>query len=206
MNASGSPGPRDVLIAVVIAVGLVAGCGGGSTAAVTTTLPPAPISTVFTSSSDQTTSTTSRSTLATGGSLVPTTLPPPVADLAIDRSLIPEATAGYEFSATTINGVGFPTALRISSSSSPLKVEIDAGRSRKRFLGTLGIPDDQKSSSSHQVDISLDNGPSILSVVINFGEVKAIDLDATNVLRIRLTVVSKTTTSGTVAIGNPRFG
>lgn len=96
-------------------------------------------------------------------------------------------------------------ALQMFSGTTPGKVEINASRARKRFLGTLGIPDDQKSSSSHMVEISIDNAAPILSVIVNFGETKVIDLDVTNALRIRITVSTKTRESGTVAIGNPRF-
>ncbi len=137
---------------------------------------------------------------------MPTTTEPASADLAIESGQIPEATTGYRFERATINGEAFATALIMQSSTSPLKLEINAGRTRKRFLGSLGVPDDEKASSSHQIDISLDNGPSILSFVVNFGELKAIDLDVTNALRIRITLVSKTTSGGRVAIGSPRFG
>lgn len=123
----------------------------------------------------------------------------------MSRDLIPESTANYDFGPTVINGVSYPNALRITAQQSPQRLEIDAGRSRARFRGVLGVPDDGKSSASFQVDISLDNGPSIMSVVVNFGETKDIDLDVTNALRIKITVLSKTSDYGRVAIGNPRF-
>lgn len=138
---------------------------------------------------------------------ISTTLPPAIADSEIGQTLVPESTTSYDFQQETINGVAFPNALRIYSTTSPKKVEINAGRSRKRFLGSLGIPDDAKSTSVHQVEISLDNGPPVFSTVLNFGETKTIDLDVTNVLRVRITVVSKESSSsgGYLAIGNPRF-
>lgn len=179
---------------------LLAGCGGDDTqtgGGGTTTAP------------SETTTTTSEPT-TTG----PTTTRPPVSttlrsvgtETPINASsFVPEGFA--EFEQETINGVAYPNAMTIPTSTSPKKVEINAGRTRNRFLGALGVPDTESSASVHHVEISLDDAPPVFSTELKFGETKDIDLDVTNVLRIRITVLltSRTPTYSSIAIGNPRF-
>lgn len=194
---------------------LIVGCGGGdnedvasggsstSTSSVVTT--STTVATVSTTTSSSTTVPATASTEAR--SPVSTTLPPSLADTTITQDDVPESTASNSFRPLAMNGVSYVNALSISSDRTPRKVEINAGRNKKRFRGVLGIPDDEGSSSSHQVEISFDNAAPALSVIVNFGEVKEIDLDVTNVLRIRITVSSRNDLYGSsVAIGNPRFG
>lgn len=190
---------------------LLAGCGGGndgdevssggqepttSLGAATTTVG----STTVTSAPSTTTSPTTGSR-----SPVTTTIPATPADALVTSAMLVERTTTVDLGPVSINGTQYVNGMKMYSGTSPGKVEIDAGRRRKRFLGTLGIPDDQKSASSHLVEISLDGAAPIFSATVNFGESKAIDLDVTEVLRIRITVTSKTRESGTVGIGNPRF-
>lgn len=197
-------GSRIGITLVLVSLVFLGGCGGSSTPkasrATSTTTPTVPVTDGTATTAPPTSG--NRSTVPTS-----TTMPP--ANAPVDRSLVPEATSSYDFEQSTINGVQYSNALVMSSGSSPVKLEINAGRTRHRFQGTLGIPDDQKSSSVQQVDISLDNAAPVFSTVLNFGEVKTIDIDVTNVLRIRITLVSKSgsgcCSSGTVAIGNPRF-
>jgi hypothetical protein len=40
---------------------------------------------------------------------------------------------------------------------------------------------------------------------VHFGETKKIDLDVSNVLRIKISITSSTSNSGHIAIGDPRF-
>ena len=214
---SSRPGPghaRLVAPAVACVVLLLAACGGGgeteTTASEAPTTVSAPPATVATTVSPQNVPTTIDSQSTTlGRSPVSTTALPATAGLTVTRALVPEATASYEFQQSSINGTQYSNVLRITTGSSSRTLEINAGRSRKRLLGDLGIPDDQKSASSVQVDISLDNGPAVFSTTVNFGETKPIDLDVTNVLRVRITVLSKTNPSTdccpVVGIGNPRF-
>lgn len=195
------------LASVVVMVGCGGGDGGDevssrgqetttSLAAATTTIP----GTTLTSALSTTTS------LTTGSrSVVSTTIPATPADAIVTSGLLVERTISVDLGPVSINGTQYVNGMKIYSGTSPGKVEIDAGRRRKRFLGTLGIPDDQKSASSHLVEISLDGAAPIFSATVNFGESKAIDLDITDVLRVRITVTSKTRESGTVGIGNPRF-
>ncbi len=104
-----------------------------------------------------------------------------------------------------MNGVDYPSALVMFSIREVRKLEIDAGRRQDRFRGSLGIPDDQDSDSAHQVDISLDGANPIYSAVVRFGETKEIDLDVTNVLRVRISVSSVGTEDGRLGIGSARF-
>src|SRR6266851_4656525 len=141
---------------------------------------------------------------------IATPTPPAVAETEIGSSLIPENTTNFYFHEATINGSLFTNAMLMDTTGSPRTVQIDAGRRRHRFLGSVGIPDNQTSSSSVKVDISLDTAPPIFSAVINFGELKPIDLDVTNVLRVKITVAEPrfgtSNSSGVIGIGNPRFG
>ncbi len=105
----------------------------------------------------------------------------------------------------TMNGVDYPSALVMYSTKEVRKLEINAGRRQKRFRGSLSIPDNQASDSAHQVDISLDGANPIYSALVKFGETKEIDLDVTNVLRVRISVASVGKREGTVGIGTARF-
>src|SRR4029077_10982591 len=101
--------------------------------------------------------------------------------------------------------VDYAQSLKISPGTAAVNVQINAGRSTHRFLGSLGIPDNQSSTASYQADISLDNAAPIYSTVVNFGETKKIDLDVTNALRIKISVLWKAGQYGVIAIGNPKL-
>ena len=187
---------------------LLVGCGtstekvGGSTVP-TSTGPPITTSTTLQAAAS---TTMIQGSATTGGrSTIPTTTAQSPADMDIGDTLIPEHTGSHSFRPTDINGISYSNALQMYSERRPTKVEINASRARKAFRGSLGIPDSESSSSSHQVEISLDNAAPAFSAVVNLGETKDVDLDVTGVLRVRITVSSLTSTSGYVAIGNPRF-
>jgi hypothetical protein len=186
-------------------------CGGGdsplkaSSGATTTTPTTAAVATTAQGPATTLGATTS-TTLSGNRSQISTTTPPLAAAQQLDRTLIPENTASYDFTSFAMNGISYVNGLMINAGSSPAKVEINAGRSKKRFLGVLGIPDNDKSSSVQLVEISLDNAAPVLSTTIRFGETKDIDLDVTNVLRIRVVVTAKSGEYGShVGIGNGRF-
>jgi hypothetical protein len=187
---------------------VLTGCGdGGETAGGGTSPTTMQAATTAATAAPQTTAatTTIAATSTTSGrSPIPTTTSAAPGETQVDRSLIPESTASYDFRQLVINGIAYTNALRMYSDRTADRVEINAGRNRTRFLGTAGIPDDQRSASVHQVDISLDNAAPVFSAVIPFGETREIDLDVTGVLRIRITVTSRNE-DGYVAIGNPRF-
>jgi len=191
-----------LLSTVAVVVALMAACGGGSTKATSATSPVTALTVTTTSSVPTTEGST---TSVVGRSPVPTTGKASAADVEIDRTFVPEATASYEFSQTALNGTLYSNALVMTGGTSPQKVEINAGRNHAKFRGVLGVPDDGKSSSNFQVDISLDGAAPVFSALINFGETKDIDVDVSNILRIKITVVSKGSSYGNVAIGNPRF-
>lgn len=197
--------------ALASAVLLVA-CGGGDdedvSAGQATTTTVAPVTTQATAPLGPSTSTAivTTTTLTSGTrSPVSTTIAPTAADTVVNRSLVFESTTSYDVTPSAINGTTYPNALLIYSDRNPDKIEIDAGRRRNRFLGTLGIPDKESSSAAHQVDISLDGAAPVFSTLIKFGESKPIDLDVTGILRIRITVSSQGGGNGYVGIGNPRF-
>lgn len=197
---------------LAMCIGLV-GCGGGdgneTASASDTTVATTPTTT------SAAPATTVATTLTTGGGLtttsvvtgarvgITTTVPPPAAATPIDRSLMPEGSATFQ--PLTMNGVAYPNAMRIFGMSRPAYVEINAGRSRQQFLGSLSIPDNERSSSVYQIDISLDGAAPVYSSVVAFGETKEIVLDITGVLRIRVTFSSQSGVNGYFGIGNPRF-
>jgi hypothetical protein len=216
-RATACPGRSIVgTFSTVAIVLLTAACGHGSSAVSSTpALSPtsSPSFTATSSPTDPSTPSATPSPTATESlapapsrESVPSTPPPGAADTAVTSLLIPENTANYDFGQATINGVDYAQALKIYPRNSPLNVQIDAGRSKHRFVGSLGIPDNQSSTASYQVDISLDNAAPIYSAVVNFGETKNIDLNVTNALRIKITVLLKAGQSGEVAIGNPKLG
>lgn len=138
------------------------------------------------------------------GPAVPTPDPLTPTETAIDKTLVPQSTLTFRFRQSTINGVFYTNAL-VMSVHRPRWVEINAGRSRSHFLGELGVPDDQESGSAYQVDVSFDNAAPVLSTAVRFGETKRLNLDVTNVLRIRISISPIARSRGYLAIGNPRF-
>ena len=103
-----------------------------------------------------------------------TSNPLTLAETAIDdRALVPQSDdVSFRFGQSTINGVSYTNALliRVIRSDYPGWVEINAGRSRSRFLGDLGVPDDQKSGSAYKVDVSFDNAAPVFSTEVYFGQ------------------------------------
>jgi hypothetical protein len=218
-RATACPGRSIVgTIGTLAIVLLMAACSRGSATASSTPTPtptPSPSSSATPSPTDPSTPSATPSPVATDSpapapspspSRVPSTPTPGAADTPVTSLLIPESTTNYDFGPTTINGVDYAQSLKISPRNASANVQIDAGRSKHRFVGSLGIPDNQSSGASYQVDISLDNAAPVYSTVVNFGETKNIDLDVTKALRIKITVLWKAGQSGEVAIGNPKLG
>jgi len=139
---------------------------------------------------------------------VPTASATRAGEIAIDRTLIPEDTAGSSLERATMNGITYPNVLTIPTGCQPRKVEINASRVRHRFIAALGIPDDEPSASAVQVDISVDNAAPVLSTTIRFGELKDVDIDIAGGLRVKISVSSMAANCNTVTVGlgNPRFG
>ncbi len=133
----------------------------------------------------------------------------PLADTQIGESLVPEeSNVNVSFGPSRINGNSYTNAMVVSVStySGEKQFQIDAGRSHKRFLGDLGIPDDQPSGTAYKVDVSLDGGPSVLSADVRFGATTKLDIDVTGALRIKFVITDTGSSSRYLAIGNPRFG
>lgn len=191
----------------------MAACGGNSGKGVagptTVASTPTSVASVPTTSAPAASSPT---TARAGAGTVPSTTPAPLAEQPLGPTALRD-TANMEpsFDKATINGVSYTSALFLrpsssvsSSNGSDRRVEIDAGRSHKRFIGDLGIPDTQKSNAAYKVEISLDSAAAVFSTEVRFGETKKVDLDITNALRIKI-VVSPITCCDYLAIGSPRF-
>lgn len=198
---------RPAAVAAVLC--LASSCGRGAPGAAEAPSSPAPVPVA---------SPTYPSPSPSASALPPSTgeqrLPVPTApatqagEIAIDRTLIPEDTAGSSLERATMNGITYPNVLTMQTGCRPAKVEINAGRVRHRFIAALGIPDNQSSASAVQVDISVDNAAPVLSTTIRFGELKDVDIDITGGLRVRVSVSSMAASCNTVimGLGNPRFG
>jgi len=175
-------------------------CGGGSSdkAGPTTT------ASTTTSTSSSSTTTTSTAPQVFGAVPTTTTLLPGMVPV---RSVAEEVGVDSAFRQTRINGVVYSNALVIypSAYANERRLEIDAGRSYRTFVGDLGIPDDQKSSTAYKVDISLDGSAPTYSADVRFGETKKINLNITNVLRIKIVLTPISNSGGYVAIGDPGF-
>ena len=136
-----------------------------------------------------------------------TTLGTTLSDTAIDEGRVPEKdVCSLSFGTRSINGTTYTDAMnaQLCSSPDPGRIEIDAGRDFGRFQGDLGVPDDEPSDSVYEVQISLDNGAPVFSSEIRFGEIRKIDLDVTEVLRIKI-AITPLSRSRVIAIGNPRL-
>jgi hypothetical protein len=192
-------------VAIVAVLFLVGGCSRDDDASqnATTSSPPS------TPAPPSTPPSTSLPTSVDTTAPMPTTTTMPPAEASVDADDVKEhEEISYSFGAATINGVKYANALIMRPDSyrdAASRLEIDAGRSRKRFLGDLGIPDSERSATAYKIEISLDNAAPVFSTEIRFGETRKIDIDVTNVLRIKI-VASPITCCDAVAIGSPRFG
>lgn len=184
------------------------GCGDEDPAA-----PAATTASTTTTAVSTTTESTARTTtvpLEPSGGSVSTPVPAPESDAAITEELVAEtSSADVYFDQLRINGVDYPSALIMEpafANNDEIQVQLDAGRRRKRFLGELGIPDKDPSQTVYRVDISFDTAAPILSTEVRFGETVPLNLDVTNVLRIKFTAYRLSECcGGSVAIGSPRF-
>jgi len=158
------------------------------------------------------------SSLTAGGTgttrTIPTTRLPAPAETPIDQSLVPESAGlSLSFGQVTANGVSYAAAVLIdpfNSGRDAARIEINAGRTRSRFLGEFAIPDNQQASTAYRVDISLDLAAPIQTFEVRFGETKKVDLDLTGpppVLRIKISVTSISNGSccNVLAIGDARL-
>jgi hypothetical protein len=190
-----------VLLAATMPMSAACGGGGGSSAK----------DDDKTSTSTSTSTTTTTTTSASGSfGTVSTSTTLATADTAVDTRYVPQTSNAEVTSGPAgINGTTYSNALLMKPAyrfSGPnASLEIDAGRDFTRFRGDLGIPDDQPSSTAYDVQISLDNAAPTVSTQVRFGETKTIDLDITNVLRIKIALTSISDCCNKVGIGNPRF-
>ena len=195
---------RRMLVTVVVCAWLSVACGGGSTD--TAESGDRVDATPTTESSAVTTTSAARGSSSGYGTVATTTTVPTASESALDpKSIVEKVGVDTRFERTSVNGTVYPNGLVIE----PLpyrtewRIEIDAGRDYTRFRGDLGITDDQPSSTFYRVEIVLDNGSPALSAEVRFGETKTIDLDVTNVLRIRIVLTPNG--YGKIALGNPRL-
>lgn len=198
---------RRMIVIAVVCAWLPVACGGGGDTTDTAEAGDTAAGSSTTASSAVTTTGAPRS--SGGYGTVPTTTTVPNSpEAAVDNDRVVETSnTRTSIERTSINGTDYPNALVMNIeryvAQQDWRVELDAGRDFRRFRGDLGIPDDQSSTAAYRVDIVLDNGAPALSVDVRFGETKTIDLDVTNVLRIRIVVSPHT--YGELAIGNPRL-
>ena len=133
---------RLMRVAVLGTALLLVGCGGGNDDDGEASAPSAPGSTLGASPTTVAVATTALSSPTTGvRSLVPTTIPARLADTDLTEALVFEHTTSYKFEPSAIDGVSYVNALWLYAEQTPGKVEIDAGRDRSRFRGSLGVPD-----------------------------------------------------------------
>lgn len=203
---------RRMLVTVVVCGWLSVACGGGDERAdnaddgVTTSSGPTSSVGSSTPPSPPTTASTTSRPGGGYGTVSTTTTVPTASEVALDsKFLVEQQGVSVTFEQTSINGTVYPNGLVIDpySSAREWRIEINAGRDYTRFRGDLGIPDDQQSATSYRVEVVLDNGSPALSAEVRFGETKTIDLDVTNVLRIRIVLTPNG--EGDIAVGKPRL-
>ena len=198
---------RRVIVMAVLTAWVSVACGGGDKA--DEAAGAGATSTVPSSSTSSSSSPTMVDTSRPGGgygTVATTTTVPTASEVALDATFVVERHGvAPAFTRTSINGTVYPNGLVIDTFSyeREWRIEIDAGRDYTRFRGDLGIPDNQPSATFYRVEIILDNGSPALSAEVRFGETKTIDLDVTNVLRIRIVLTPNG--EGDIAIGNPRL-
>lgn len=208
------------------------GCGGGEggSASTATTSPAAASVASTTSSPSSSTTSTTRAPTTSSSSTTSTSSAPPSSSttttirstttssiplkadtgtVKIDQStdLVPQRSTNLLLQKATINGVKYPDALLIYASCAAAQfIEINAGRHSLLFKGDFGVPDDQRSTDSYHLEISLDGGAPVYSAELAFGETKPVSLDIPGVLRVKVSVLSTSAQCGGnnfVGIGNP---
>ena len=82
----------------------------------------------------------------------------------------------------------YTRSILVDPSNGPVAfVEYDVARKYTRLVGQVGLRDDVSSAASYKIEIFVD-GSQVYDQTIGLGQVTPIDLDLTNVLRLRIQV------------------
>lgn len=106
----------------------------------------------------------------------------------------------------SINGQRFARSIYAAAESSTDSIEFDVGRDYSRLLTTIGAADDSSSSTEAVLYEVFADGQALFSRQLSFGQSEALDLNITNVLRLRFVVTRIQDAAGITyaAFGNPR--
>ncbi|MGH9270447.1 MAG: PASTA domain-containing protein, partial [Ilumatobacteraceae bacterium] len=103
-----------------------------------------------------------------------------------------DSNAGYEAGQAQVNGDIYTRSVYMDvSTSTPLFIEYDLARKLTRLRGVIGVRDDSTASSLVKVEIFADGTP-VSEQDLALGQIAELDLDMTNVLRLRLQVTNLT--------------
>ena len=84
-----------------------------------------------------------------------------------------------------MNGEFFPRSVLVYLNPGPQEVEYNLGRDWQRLQATVGIGDDSVSDAQVRIEMFGDNNP-LYSQVLGLGQSEFVDVDVSNVLRLRL--------------------
>jgi hypothetical protein len=104
-----------------------------------------------------------------------------------------------------VNGEYFPRSVQVYLNPGPQEVEYDLGRDWQRLQATVGMRDDSASDAQVRIEMFGDNNL-LYSHVFGLGQSEPVDVDVSNVLRLRLVATLAEGGSGaTAALGDARL-
>jgi len=84
-----------------------------------------------------------------------------------------------------VNGEYFPRSVLLRLNPGPQEVEYDLSRDSRRLQATVGVGDDSASDTQVRIEVFGDNNP-LYTQVFGLGQSESVDVDVSNVLRLRL--------------------
>jgi len=93
--------------------------------------------------------------------------------------------SNYESGEAQVNGDSYANSLMLRASE--CGVEFNLGRDWQRLKATIGLRDDSDSGASYRFEVFGD-GTSLLNEVVTIGEIREVDVDVTDVLRLRIQI------------------
>jgi len=135
----------------------------------------------------------------------------PVVAYLADKAPVSKEVYQYNVGSAKANGQAYSHAMSIgaygsnyssSTSTPPAVVEFDLSREYRKLVTEIALEDRSSSDANQKVEIYAD-GRQLAAETLTFGQTKALSLDVTKALRLRISVTSLTG-SGTVVFGDAK--
>ena len=135
---------------------------------------------------------------ANAGEVILSVIRRPVVAYFSDMEPVTYDDIGYANGTAKSNGQTYPHGVLLEPYSEGVgSVEYDLSRQYRRVIGQIGLEDQTSSDAQYKVEIYGD-GRLLTEAVIDFGTTTDLEVDVTDVLRLKVTVASLTGTGGVV--------